>query len=245
MEMEMGMDLEMNAGMDIFMNNKIINGLINGKSLSDFINEKLENSQKIQNRNYIGASSIGHPCNRNIWYGFKGNNKKPLTSKQIKTFSIGHALESVIKNKIVESGIKLIDPTEEQIFSKENKLFKGSYDAIIIINDKKSILEIKTANNSSFQNFVKKGLRSWNEQYYAQIQSYMGMSEIHSSYLIAINKDTSELYDEYVGFDEIFYDFLCVKSNIISSSIDVPEKINKNPMFYICNMCQYKEECHK
>jgi hypothetical protein len=62
--------------------------------------------------------------------------------------------------------------------------------------------------------------------------------------MLAINKNTGEINDEYVEFNNVFYENLKYKAQYIASCEEPPERINNNPIFYLCSMCQYKETCH-
>jgi hypothetical protein len=219
--------------------------MIEGQSLAKLIDENLEKTYKDEHRNYIGSSSIGNPCARAIWYALKGYPKKPLTAKQIRTFEIGKILEGAIKEEIAPLGVGLLSGNSlSSYYDEDVKLFQGNVDGIININGRQIVLEIKTANDSSFQTFIKKGLKEWNPSYFSQVQAYMGMTKIEGAYILVLNKNTADLHDEYVMFDEIFYHWLKAKAQKISEAQEPPEKINKNPMFYICSMCRYKETCH-
>ena len=81
---------------------------------------------------------------------------------------------------------------------------QGHFDAIIFLGSQKAILEIKTAKDASFKVFVNKGLKVWSPRYYAQVQSYMGMSGIYSAYILVLNKDNSEIFDELVTLIRCF-----------------------------------------
>lgn len=221
--------------------------MIIGESLAKYLDKALEENYLEERREYIGASSIGNPCSRAIWYAFKGMVKKPLEAKQIRTFETGNYLEVMLKEKIKRAAIELDDgrflvPGRD----RQLNIFQGTPDAIIIINNEKLILEIKTANDSSFNNFVKKGCKEWNPQYYSQVQAYMGFTDgkVAGAYILVLNKNTGVLHDEYLQFDEILYHELREKAKRISEATEAPERINKNPMFYLCSMCQYKEVCH-
>jgi hypothetical protein len=219
--------------------------MLQGQSISSLIDKAVERTHVEEERNYIGASSIGHTCARAIWYAFKGTERKPLTAKQIRTFEIGKRLELMIKEEIKLLGFKLIDELQlTTCYDDEVTVFQGSVDGILEIDGKLVILEIKTAKDSSFKLFVNKGLRKWRPEYYSQVQAYMGMKGIDTAYILAINKDTSELHDEYVQFDDFFYHELKAKAKMISKAEEPPERINKSPLYYICSMCNYKETCH-
>ncbi len=213
--------------------------------LSTLIDESLI-IRKEERRDYIGASSIGHPCERKVWYEFHDYEREPFSKKQLRTFAIGKHLESMILDCLEEAGVMLHIP-QKDYFDNTIGLFRGTPDCIWLddLKTSKAIIEIKTARDSSFNIFVKKGLREWQSPYYAQIQAYMGMSGIHEGYVIALNKDTSEIHDEQVFFDEYYYDDLRRKVMRIIESKDPLPRINNNSLFLVCRSCPFKGICHQ
>jgi hypothetical protein len=218
-------------------------------SLVDEISKMLVN-EKDTPRDYVGASSIGNHCERKVWYQYKGVSYQCPSTLKI-TFEIGRRLEAMIIDYLSLSNIKIIRPTSENplfCFDKDLPSFSGHMDALIELSDgRRAILEIKTAKASSYAKFanpIKGGVKNWNPQYYSQIQSYMGMTGIHDAVFFVINKDSSECQEEWVKFNSLFYDELKVKATRIIDSVEEPERINKNPIFYLCQMCGYKEKCH-
>ncbi len=210
-------------------------------NLSKLIYKTLE-QQTDEPRPYIGASSIGNPCERAIWYGLHRTDAKVVDAKLRMTFQIGKRLEQMLLDLIPFLSL----PINKSFHEKTYPLFQGTVDAIIYKNNEYDfILEIKTANNSSFDTFKKKGLRLWNSQYYDQVQSYMGMSGVHKCYLLALNKNTSELHDEFVLFDEDRYMSLVTKAKRIGEAVTEPPRISGSASFYLCKMCFYKGVCHK
>lgn len=219
--------------------------MVEGQSISKLIDNAVEQSHVGESREYIGSSSIGNPCSRAIWYAYKGHEKKPLTAKQIRTFEMGKILEEMIKEQVRLLGFPLNDGAQfTACYDDDIKIFQGNVDGMLEINGRFVILEIKTANDSNFQSFLKKGLKEWSPTYYSQVQAYMGMKGVDSAYILVLNKNTAELHDEYVKFDDLFYHELKAKAKIISEAEEPPERINKSPLFYMCSMCQYKEVCH-
>jgi len=218
-------------------------------NLSNLINNAIIAKPPDEMRNYIGASSIGYDCSRAIWYGLKGYEKNPHNSRTKINFEIGRQLEKFLLDMLVDSGLEVIRPTEEnnELYTCDNdiKIFQGHMDGILIFSTgEECVLEIKTAKNANFMKFKKHGLKIWSSIYYSQLQSYMGMSGIRLGALIAVNKDTSELHHEYIQFDQKFYDSLKQKAIDINSHTLPPNRINKNPCFYLCTGCPYKEICH-
>lgn len=205
--------------------------------------EKFQETIEDDQRDYIGASSIGSDCLRQIWYQFKGVKAQRVPTKFRRTWAIGKNLESLVIEWLTNAGVK-VDKTNKTYHAKNMPYFQGHFDGIVIFGQKQSILEIKTAKDASFKIFVKKGVKAWNPQYYAQIQSYMGMSGIHSTYILVLNKDNSEISDELVTFDEDFYNKLVDKAIMISGANIPPPKINGSALWYQCKMCKYNKVCH-
>lgn len=213
----------------------------------NILTEKIEKliSREVNPRDYIGASIIGSDCLRQIWYEFKGTEAKEFPSKMQRTWDIGKHLEKLILYWLSECGIEIATDYWD-LESEEMPFFKGHLDAVWMQDGKPfAIIEIKTAKDASFNVFLKKGLIAWNAQYYAQIQSYMGMSGIHITYIIVLNKDNSELCDEEVTFDDGFYQQLRRKAFLIANIEAPPSKINESPIFFKCKMCKFNKICHQ
>ena len=195
-------------------------------------------------RDYIGASSIGHECLRKIWYEFKGYKGETLPTKTRRIFDTGKILELLVVGWLQDSGLN-ISRSNKKYHAKNMEYFQGHFDGIIIINDIESILEIKTAKDASFSIFVNKGIMSWNNQYYSQIQAYMGMSNINSAYILVLNKDNSCLSDELISFDKFFYKQLQDKAKIIYESKIEPPRISGSPLWWKCKLCKFNNICHE
>ena len=207
--------------------------------------EKVQSRDDKKTRDYIGASGIGAECLRQIWYEFKGVEAESVPTKIRRTWAIGRHLEGLILDWLSEAGIEIARSWADLV-ADEMPFFKGHLDSVWMKKGKPfAIIEIKTAKDTSFNIFVKKGLRTWNPQYYAQIQSYMGMSGIHSAYILVLNKDNSEIADELVNFDEMFYQTLRKKAAMVANANVAPPRINGSPLWFACKMCKFNKVCHK
>lgn len=206
--------------------------------------EKAQEKNVDEVRNYIGASSIGSECLRQIWYAFKGVKAQGVATKTRRTWAIGKALESLIISWIDDAGVR-VESINFTLNSNAVPLFQGHIDSLIFFGKEGSVLEIKTAKDASFKLFVKKGLKIWNPQYYSQIQAYMGMLGVNSAYILVLNKDNSDISDEKVIFDPVFYAGLEEKAKMISEAMTPPPRINGSPVFYQCKMCKFNKVCHE
>lgn len=206
--------------------------------------EKAQSRDDKKTRDYIGASAIGADCLRQIWYEFKGYEAEAVPTKIRRTWAIGKHLEGLVIEWLNQASIDIAPWTD--LVAEDMPYFKGHVDSVWMKNGKPfAIIEIKTAKDASYMIFIKKGLRTWSPQYYAQIQSYMGMSGIHQTYIIVLNKDNSDIADELVTFDEAFYEQLCRKAFLIANIEEMPPRINESPLWYQCKMCKFNKVCHK
>lgn len=192
-------------------------------------------------RDYIGASSIGSECLRQIYYSYNRFKGTPITNRLKRIFATGHLLEGLVLDCLEAAGLNL-NRVSVDLMAEGRPYFRGHVDAIW---NGKAIIEVKSAKNSEFNLCVKNGIYKWSAKYYAQAQSYMGMSGIHKAYVIVINKDTAALYDELIDFDEIFYATLGLKAQQVHDAVTEPPRVNNSPLFYLCKMCNYREICHK
>jgi hypothetical protein len=214
--------------------------------MRDIIAKIIDKSQENiidEPRDYIGASSIGSDCIRKIWYEFKGEKGENIPAKVRRTFDIGRKLESLVIEWLGKAGLEVITDTLTY-HPKDMEYFQGHFDGIIVIDKKPHILEIKTAKDASFKIFVAKGLKLWNPQYFAQIQSYMGMSGLFSACILVLNKDNSAIYDEFITFDEGFYNVLKNKAALIAASPLPPPRISASPVWFACKVCKFNKVCH-
>jgi hypothetical protein len=195
-------------------------------------------------RDYIGASSIGFDCLRQIWYQYKGVQSEGVSVKTRRTWAIGKHLESLVVDWLKNAGIT-VNISDKTYHEPDMPYFQGHFDGILVLRKNHAILEIKTAKDASFKIFDKKGLKIWNPQYYAQVQAYMGMSGIHSAYILVLNKDNSDLSDELVLFDALFYEQLKEKATMVYGAIIEPPRIHGSPLYFKCKMCKFNKVCHK
>lgn len=199
-------------------------------------------------RDYIGASSVGDECQRKIWFQYTGAQANKVVGRQRMIYQTGHLLEKMILDDLELAGFLSERPCEGNnnlaVSCKGFEVFRGHMDGLIAINGVDYILDIKTANDASFNRFVKHGLRSWSESYHDQLQAYMGMTGFKHAILLCLNKNTGEMHEETVNFNVVHYEFLINKAQQIAQAKSPPPRVSANPMFFKCKMCSYSEVCH-
>jgi hypothetical protein len=197
--------------------------------------------EREQKRDYIGASSIGSDCLRQIWYEYKVF-KGSFDPRIVRIFEVGKRLEGLVVDWLFNAGFK-VSEQQHPFFDAELPYFQGHCDGIL--ETPHAILEIKTAKDASFKQFVKHGLKKWMPRYYDQIQAYLGMSGLINAYILVLNKDNSDLFDEKVVFDAGRYIALKEKARLIHDAKVEPPRINSNPAWFQCKTCRFRKICHE
>lgn len=200
-------------------------------------------NKKEKHRPYVGASLVGHSCERHIYYSIATERPTPTAKQQI-TFSIGHAIEKVVIDYLMESGIQIYR-LKETLRDESLPNFQGHIDAVIHKDGVPyAVLDVKSCKDTYFNVFVRDGLRKWSEQYYAQLQAYMGFMKLKYAVLLAVNKNTGEMHEEWLMFDPIYYDSLVYKANKILNASEPPKRVNNAPFYVTCKMCPFNKICH-
>lgn len=209
-----------------------------------------------EKRKYLGCSILGHPCDRYLWYNWKGvepplpilntnDDINKLTKQQIR-FEIGHILEDHLIQLMGKIGYFIID--KQKAVGLLNGNIKGHVDGIIFDSQRnKYVLEIKTMNEHRFKSLIKKRVKNGFPEYWSQCQAYMKGLDIEQTLFIAINKNTGELYKEIIYYNSQDADGLLLKAQRIFQYEDVPPVYNeiegRKPM--VCYGCDFQSHCYK
>lgn len=209
-------------------------------------NALLAEAAKKKSRDYMGTSGLGSECDRQLWYSF--HQPKPVDSaKALRIFGIGHALEPVIIDYLRKAGLQVWteDKNGEQ-FGFEDEMIAGHIDGVVmgIPGDEKTpyLLEIKTANDHRFKDFVKNGFCS-DEKYKTQIHVYMKKMNLSKCLVIIMNKSSQELYIEIIKADEIHAIFAVNRGKEIARMEQMPGRKYPTKAFFKCQYCNWKPEC--
>ncbi|WP_178124491.1 oxidoreductase [Spartinivicinus ruber] len=203
-------------------------------------------------RGHLGASIIGKPCERAIWYDFRWCTPSDLEGRLYRLFDTGHLAEDRFAADLQAIGVKLntVNPQTGKQYQIQacDGFFGGSLDGIAMgfpeNPTQKHVVEMKTHSDKSFKQLKKKGVKEAKPQHYTQMQMYMSASKIHNAFYIAVNKDTDELYGEFVEFDQDHADRHIEKAARIICSDKPLDKVSDNPSWYECKLCDHQAICH-
>lgn len=201
-------------------------------------------------RGYLGASIIGHSCERYLWYCFRQCCASEIPGRIYRLFETGDREEGrmVIDLRSIDCEVHDTDSSGEQFeVLALGGHFSGHMDgcALGIPEAPKTwhVLEFKTHNTKSFEKLCKDGVQKLKPQHFAQMQIYMHLTKMVRALYLAVNKDTDELYSERVKYDQAFCMALMEKAKRIITSNEPPARAHPRRDYYECGWCDAKEIC--
>ena len=219
-------------------------------------------------RTYLGASRLGHTCERALQFEFAGAPKDEgaeFGGQTLRIFEIGHQLEDLAIRWLRAAGLDLYTrkgnrPDDEQFgFSVAGGRIRGHVDGIIAAAPAPlgigvpALWECKTMNAKNWRACVKDGVTVSKLVYAAQIALYQAYMEgtvpgisANPALFTAINKDTAELHHELVPFDAGLAQRMSDRGVRILQATDAGEllpRIATNRDFFECRFCPWAARC--
>ena len=240
---------------------------------SDRINTLIEkslqqgHSQKPK-RTYLGASRLGEPCARALQYEYTQTPRdQTFTGQTLRIFEMGHVLEQMALQWLQNAGFVIdthhLATGEVYGFSAAGGQLQGHVDGIVrqvptgLEQDIQvpAIWECKSLNAKAWKHLVEKGVKIAKPVYAVQIalyQAYLeervpGLSQ-NPALLTAVNKDTAELYHEFVPFDAGLAQTASDRAVIILRATQAGEtlpRITQDPDCFYCRFCNWQKTCWK
>jgi len=196
-------------------------------------------------RPYLGASSIGHSCERFLWYSFRWCFQEDISERQARLFGRGHREEPVIIEMLKKVGIQFWGDQDEIVFAHGH--CRGHRDGVClgVLEAPKTphLAEFKTMNDANFKEVCKAGVKVSKPGYYAQCQLYMKFFKLTRTLFVAINKNTDAAYFERLRYDADYATSLERKGEDIILSEEPPSK-RFEPTWYECRYCAANKICH-
>lgn len=204
-------------------------------------------------REHLGASLIGDPCKRKLWYSFRWVLIKKFDGRMLRLFERGKEEETKFNNELRAIGCKVIDldPStgKQYTFADCMGHFGGSMDAALLgLRESPKtwhVGEYKTSNDKKFQELCKNKVEKAQPRHYSQMQCYMGWSGMERALYLCTNKNDDSIYQERVKFDREHFEKMRTKALEIIKSPEPLEKLSDDPAWYQCKMCEFHSLCHE
>lgn len=205
-------------------------------------------------RAHLGASQIGKPCERALWYGFRWAKSPQFSGRMLRLFNRGHEEEAQFVRwlKLLDGvTVKTADPKGNQFSFSEPATghhFAGSLDGVCLglpeAQGTYHVLEFKTHSAKSFKELSVSGVTKAKPEHYAQMQIYMHWASLTRALYMAVNKDDDSLYCERIAYDEQTATALINRAVRIVTSQEPPPKLSDKPDWYQCKWCDFHALCH-
>lgn len=203
-------------------------------------------------RPHLGASEIGRPCTRALWYSFRWAGKRSFSGTMLRLFNRGHREEPQFLEELRGIGAEVYDRDpdtgQQHRFTGYKGHVGGSCDAIGrgLPEAPKTwaVIEFKTHGEKSFNQLLLKGVQEHKPEHWAQMQLYMGWAELDRALYLSANKNTDELYSEWIHFNREAFDALQARAQAVIDAEEPPARLSEDPAWYQCKMCDHHAICH-
>lgn len=212
-------------------------------------------------RSHLGASVIGHPCSRNLWYNFRWVSHKTHSGRQYRLFQRGHLEEARVHDYLTGIGcnVQIFAQGTEHIEDKGKRQiriygceghFAGSVDGIIKLPERYLIQqdvlflgEYKTQGTQKFPKLQKEGVQIAKHQHFCQQSIYGLKLGLQYAIYISVNKNDDDLHIEVIKLDWELGKFLEQKAYDIIFSNEPPNRISASPSYFDCKWCDLSATC--
>jgi hypothetical protein len=202
-------------------------------------------------RKHLGASLIGTPCARALWYGFRWATLSYHQPRVMRLFNRGHLEEARFMSMLEMIGVTIHlqeDGGQERI-SAYGGHFGSALDGVLYnVPDCPGewvLGEYKTYGTKPFSKLANgKGVAAEKPQHFAQMQVCMHLRGIHKCLYMAVNKNDDDLYCEIVAYNQKAAEAYLRKAGDIIFSDKPPLKYSKDATNMECRFCDHADICH-
>ena len=218
-------------------------------SLSAMIDRAHEERQEPP-RPHLGASLLGHPCDRWLWLSFRWTVVEKFPGRVLRLFRRGQNEEAQIVSDLRSAGITIVSTGGAQSRVDFGSHVSGSLDGVITHGvpeapAKKHIAEFKTHSKKSFDDLIKVGVEASKPMHYVQMQVYMMGKKIDRALYVGVCKDDDRIHTERVRLDKKVAEKAVSRGVRIAMLDRMPEPCaGAAPDWYQCKWCPAHSFCH-
>lgn len=219
---------------------------------------------------HLGASVIGEPCKRRLWYGYRWVQKNIREGRMYRLLDRGNLEELRYVNYLKGIGAQVWtheeppqyhwDGVNPPYITKKGKQFRaswlnghfgGSLDSVVQLPEayqiiKPLVAEFKTnSTGRGFNDLVADGVAKAKIPHFVQQSIYGYGQGIEYGVYFNTNKNDDDMHIEIVKLDHELAKQMIDKAESIILSEDAPPRISDNPTYLECKVnCAYKDICH-
>lgn len=206
-------------------------------------------------RGHLGASQIGDPCPRKLWYQFRWVKAENFDARMLRLFNRGHREEERFIELLRGIGCEVRDVNpdtgDQYRVSAHHGHFGGSEDSRVLLPERYNITEwllaeFKTHNLNRWELLKKKGFRKElsTEKHWCQMCTYGNLDGFKYGLYLTVCKNDDNLHLEVVDIDISLGEKMVEKGGKIIFSRVAPPKLSMTSTHYKCKNCHFSEICH-
>ena len=201
-------------------------------------------------RSHLGASGIGHNCERYLYYKFRWFFKEETNGQKQRLFNRGHREEDRYLEWLQGIGCEILDADDEQTrMVAVSGHFGGSRDGTALLArygiSAPVLIEFKTHSHKGFKDLPLGGIRVNKPVHWRQMCTYGYAFNIKYGLYMNINKNDDELYVEVIEIDHKLGAEMIKRGYDIIHTTSPPARISENPSWFECSYCAAKHVCHE
>lgn len=201
----------------------------------------------------IGASSLGTPCLRRLFFDWRAYARKVVPGRVQRLFDTGHQQEARVVADLKMAGLQVwdLDPETGKQFTyvdKETGHSVNKIDGVIrgVVGAEKTphLLEIKTHNDAQWQALNKAmDIKVSHPEHYVQVNDGMRRTGLRRALYVGLNKNDENYYFERVRYDARCAEWGEERIDALYRATTVPEGISKDASAEGCRHCDFKDAC--
>lgn len=195
-------------------------------------------------RRWLGASMIGHACKRFVALSFRCAFHSAFKGQTLRIFENGHRAEDRIVEDLEASGKIRVLSRQHTVDMPGGMGHAGvTLDGVAFEDGGYNVLEMKTMHAKGWKELSEKGVMQAKRQHYCQMQFGMELTGLPGALYVAENKDTNELYLEYVRYNGAVAEALLALARAVIAGKELP-RCSERPDWYECKWCPAYGVCH-
>lgn len=201
-------------------------------------------------RPYLGASVLGHSCERWLWLSFRWAVLPVFAGRILRLFRRGQNEESTVIADLAAIGIRVEHTGDDQLRLELGPHMSGHPDGLIAEGVPEATktphtLEIKTHNKKSFNAVEKHGVQKSKPQHWAQCQVCMVGAGVERCLYFAICKDDDRIYTERIRLDREEAEKILARGREVVLADRPPPPVSSDPDWFECRFCDARDFCHQ
>lgn len=206
--------------------------------LKELIDQFYLDSQKSREQTHFYVTDAGK-CARALFFKFKNAPRKEMEANILRLFDHGDHMHQLIMKPLLST--RNIHVVASEVNIPPQEIISGRSDAILSDGKNMYVLDIKSMNSMIFDKLL--GPKEDNVD---QLQLYLHYFKVPKGILLYVNKNTLDLKEFLVEYDQPRALALLASLDDTKSKIDsglIPDRIQGYPADWQCRYCQFKGIC--